>query len=797
MGFFKEESIKNTDRVFLDREDILNKIEKNVFLYKDNVSFYKLFAFYGMGGIGKSRLVNQIYDTYNGTDLMLYKFPLEILNHETIPSILLHIRRRFSYTPHFDYVLFRYWDFINYDRVNREILDSILNKSIRFFSSTIDNLLFFGCGRLENIVKILLEIYEERKIEPDEIEFVTKLLQGKLEDLHYYMSKTLAQDIEQEIKEYKYIFIFDAYNLDGKCTKFDWLKCFINNFEQGLFIVTSREQLDWFEYEKVDTSIVENIPMDSIPLEVIRKYLIDQKYSKSQIDLIIEKTDCIPLFLDIALRISEEEGFSRSTFVGFNDKTDLVKHLLNHLSLNEQNVIEYLAVVRLFNEEIYNNALEFNKLSYLNLSFSKFKECTILRYVEEFNGLYKIHSILANNISILMEKILRHKIIKDYINITWARIIPNEFLYDDIKYNFILNIYILVENEQLSVDKEISEKLLDMYFYLVDRSYETDFIKHIISLENKDKSTLKYIYQYINGKADRLINIRKGLKKLECISIDECNFGKHIKSLQCDINYLLSISGKYNEAEEKMDLFVRSLNTNDVGQRYYIKGIIYDCDMKMLRGKFNSSIDGLSLLKNEVIEQSFIFEINKAIGHSYRFNFLLDKAIEQYSICDMESNLDYYLTVFCETNCYFNQKQVFEFYIRALEENRKHNNHNNMGKIYYSMAIAKIVVAEYSSAEKYIAKAYREFKSTKYQAGNLFVLIAEAYLDSKSKNISSMTVKKINEYVNSINGIYEYLLLPIYVAKKDTHKIVELKDKFEWISYDETIENINAFIVQL
>lgn len=798
MGFYKEEKAKTMDRVFLDREDILKKIEENVLSYKENKSFYKLFSFYGMGGIGKSRLVNQIYDTYNGTDLTLYKFHLEILNHETISSILLHIRKEFSYTPHFDYVLLRYWDFINYDRANKEIFENVISKSIRFISNMVDNLLLSGCSNLEKIAKIILEEYEKREIDSNEIEAITKLLQGKIEDLHHYMSKTLAQDIQKEIEESKYVFIFDSYNLDRTSKKCDWLKYFINNFENGMFIVTSREPLEWFDQCQVDMSVVENISMDSIPQNVVREYLLEQKYSNNQIDLIIEKTDCIPLFLDIALRISEKEGGNSQTFVGFKDKKDLVKHFLNHLSLEEQIIIEYLAVVRLFNEEIYNNSVEFNKLSCLNHSFSKFKECTVLRYVEEFNGLYKIHSVLANNISLLTEKGLRHKIIEDYITFVWARITNSELLYDDIKYNFILNVYILVENEYLSIGREISEKLLDMYFYLVDKNYEMEFIAHIISFESKEQSSLKYIYQYFIGNSERLNNIKRGLRRLENIPISECNFGKHTKSLQCDINYLLSISGKYNQAEERMGEFVKKLNACDVGQRYYIKGIIYDCDMKMLRGKFNSSIQGLLLLLNQEPNQNLLFEINKAIGHSYRFNFLLDKAFAQYSICDVDKNLDYYLTVYCETHCYFKPEQVFKFYNLAIEENRKHNNHNNLGKIYYSMAIAKIVKSEYLSAKKYIKKAYAEFKGTKYQAGNLFVLIAEAYLEyGKLRGISSKTLKKITEYVDGINGIYEYLLLPLYVARKDTPKVSEFKEKFEWISYNETIENINTFISQL
>ena len=112
----------------MDREDILDLIEKNVCIYNEQTAFFKLFAFYGMGGIGKSQLIRKIYRTYSGSNLSLYYYPLEILNQETIPSILLRIRQEFDYTPHFDYALFRYWDFISYDRVDRENLYSISHK---------------------------------------------------------------------------------------------------------------------------------------------------------------------------------------------------------------------------------------------------------------------------------------------------------------------------------------------------------------------------------------------------------------------------------------------------------------------------------------------------------------------------------------------------------------------------------------------------------------------------------------------------------------------------------------------
>ena len=138
MGFRKADKRKENNRLFLDREDIFKLIEENVRIYGERADFFKLFAFYGMGGIGKSQLIKRINDIYTGSEETLYYFPLEILNHETIPSILLCIRRKFDYTPHFDYALFKYWDFISCDRVDRETLYSISKKIFKKMGKIFD-----------------------------------------------------------------------------------------------------------------------------------------------------------------------------------------------------------------------------------------------------------------------------------------------------------------------------------------------------------------------------------------------------------------------------------------------------------------------------------------------------------------------------------------------------------------------------------------------------------------------------------------------------------------------------------
>lgn len=798
MGFTVETCNDINNRVFLDRDDILESIEENVRKYNDH-EFFRLVVFYGMGGIGKSRLINKIYDIYRDGRCNVYRFPLEILNHETIPSILLCIRERFDYTPHFDYALCKYWEFISYGRVDRESLYSVPEKLIVRLGKLFDAAVGQGLLNTEQLIGKIIVAFEARTITDAEKEKVSNLLQGKIEDLYIHLAQVLAKDIESILDKQKYMFLFDAYDLGRSSYKFDWLKHFINSFENGMFFVTSRELLDWFNNPLVDKNAVKCYALDCIPPEKVNEYLATQHYTQAQIDFIIEKTKCIPLYLDLAMQVNKEESVSINAFIAFNSKNDLIRNFLSHFSADEQVIIDYLSVVKIFNATIYEYAVRFNNSSLLKYSFYNFQKSTIIRYVENYNELYKIHSVLAENIAYFVDPQIRAKIIIDYLITIHARIIPDECLPDDTKYTLIINIYSLLENEKIIILEQQSEQLIDFFLYLLDRGYGNDFYHYIVSVTNRKQSNLFYIYQYIIGKMIRGSNIAAGLKCLQSIPMDACNFGKHKKSLTCDINYILSISGKYLEAETAMRKFADALKDSEKNESYYIKGMIYNLDMQMLRGKFKSATLQLELLSNDVSNEKLSYEIQKAIGHCYRFNFLFDTALMHYKKGgESIFNMSYYYTVCCETYCYYEPQKVFDLYDKAIKENEKYNNHNNLGKIYYSMAIANAISHNIYQAKRYIKMAHAKFNHTKYYAGNLFTFMAEVYIEySQTKDVSSKTIVKIKKYINKINNIYSYLLLPIYIIK-DNHKIIDhFKYIYEWFDYDSTLKNIKSFLAQL
>lgn len=800
MGFTTIECHDTPDREFLDRHDILDSVEHIVCQYNaSSTDFYKLFVFYGMGGIGKSRLIKEIITCYQDGPCNVYHFPLEIRNCETIPSILLGIRKNFENTPHFDYALFKYWDYISYDRVDRTGFSSISQKIINKFAKIFDSTIGQGFTDTEHLVSLLIELFENRVITDLEKKNVSNLLQDKIENFYTYLAEQLAADIEHELRGQKFMFLFDAYDL-GRCGyKFDWLRCFVNSFQTGLFFVTSREQLNWFAEGKTNYALIECYSLDCIPQDEVRKHLSEQHYEREQIDCIIKNTECIPLYLDLAMRLDKNTFSADHKAVRVTTKEQLVKYFLSHLNIDEQTIIEYLSVVRIFNETVYDYAVKFNNFSPQQFCFSEFKRSTIVRYIEDIDGLYQIHAVLAKNIADFVKEQIRIKIVDDYLRTIHTRILPDESLTDDTKYTLIVNVYHLMEHENIIVSEGQSEELIDLFFYLLDRGYGNDFYDYIKSVNNNQGNHLFYIYQYITGKIIRGSNIEKGLACLQSIPLDVCDFGKHKKSLICDINYILSISGEYAEAEKRMNQFANELTESEKHENYYIKGIIYNCDMQMLRGKFKSVVMDLELLANNVSDKKLGYEIQKAIGHCYRFNFLFDEALRYYSrTCNRAYNMLYYHTVCCETYCYYEPQRVFDLCDEAIEENLKYNNHNNLGKIYYSMAIAYTVSHDTYRASKYIKKAHTEFNNTKYHAGNLFAMMAEVYLEySETRDVSTENIIKIKKQLKKIDDIYSYLLLPIYVIKGN-HKMIEsMESAYEWFDFSGTVENINRFLDQL
>jgi len=804
MGFRKNKKLLQSDELkFINREVILNSIE--YILQEEYTSpndFFKLFSIYGAGGMGKSRLSEKIKIIYEKSEIQIYLIQLELLRTNTIPYILCDIRKKFSNTPNFDYAFLQYWQYSKHELPDQ----SDLNNFCSFLKQKLPDMFVsipLGIGTFGMVglfVDIIMGGYEEYCIEDATKDLVQKI-PDKMETIISTLIFLLVKDIQAELKNKRFIIIFDSHTTSTQCKSncMDWLNEFISRFNQGLFIVTSREKLDWFNDDDFDASLVTQVSLDKIDREHIETYLKDLNLTQDIIEKLIEQSDCVPLYLNIALDLYHENKCIRTPLaIG----KDIVKDLLRHLNENQEYIVKYLSVVKLFNEQIFENAIEYNKLSTIGYTYNKFNECMVIGYVETKDELSKIHSILADNICSGMDSKTIKKILIFHITALSKRIIFSTISLEN-KRALIIQSYIEISCNFDVLEESICEILLDLFFFLYDNGYSQSFIDNADIKNNVFKKTsFKFISLYINGICFRTINIDKGYKQLNNIDIDKCNFGKHLKSLQCDKNYLLAILGKYKKAEEHIILFYKSLNINESGYRYYPIGQIYFADMLMLRGKFISALmEFTTIIDSRILTEALEYESNKAIGHIYRYNFIFEKALEYYSRGEVKHNKkteSYFMTVLCEIYCYTKPQRVIYNFKSAEDINIKINNNNNLGKLYYSRAIAEISNKNFKKSNIFIKKSIATFEKTNYPGGTIFALLAKCYLEySRDGKISKHTKNDIINKINSLDNIYEYLLLPIYIAENDTSKIEEFSKKFEWISYNETCTNIMDFLLKI
>lgn len=118
----------------------------------------------------------------------------------------------------------------------------------------------------------------------------------------------------------------------------------------------------------------------------------------------------------------------------------------------------------------------------------------------------------------------------------------------------------------------------------------------------------------------------------------------------------------------------------------------------------------------------------------------------------------------------------------------------SIGKIYYSVGIAYIVIGNYNESENFIKKSISSNYKVGYLAGNIFAGLANCYLDYSRYNcIKTNTYNNIKNLIDKLH-VYDFLYLPISIMQKDQSLFDYCKVNYEWLEFDKTVKNYNHFL---
>lgn len=800
---------------FEDRESIINDIKTYYQNMMQQKSYFKIFSIYGMGGIGKSRLLNELQfilkETYcNDVNQVILYITLEIVSSDYFLNALIKLRSQINeICPLFDYAFLIYWKRTQISKLDESFMDifkrqwfdaskwisSMFSIPIKMASISLDTILDF----LEKTFGFIKEKYYASFFN-NRSKSITEYSTNELKEC---LAGFLGMDMNRIFCEKNLCVFIDSYERYPSSNYVDWLMDLMEQTNTGLFIVSGREKVS-FPDEIVKHVVVKSLSVlpEKSSQALIKEYIpgIDD----AVIQHIIEVTDSLPIYLDLAINTyknacAKGEIFNKNTFFLYKNKEEITKKFFSHLKPAHQEFLLPLSFLQLFDQEIYYyiTTLCTNSNS---IDYNDFQLFSIISNVENDNEFYKVHDVLNTNVIEIMDFKTRFFLFHNYLK----HIVSKTILYatDTQKIALYKHIIGMIIKNKFVLQQDDSELLLDLFFSL-KQTLHTILPTGIPELETYEP--LREINFFTKAIANEREDTLKRLEYLRHINFKHNMLGKHQKSLNIIFGFLTQWTGDDRPLREYLSSAYPVLNDEEIREWYYAQTVIFWADHLTIVGKFKEAEQILQLfrqkLKNFPEQENSIFQTTRHIGHLFRFNMLLEDANREYfSTMDEFQHFKnvfqeiYIITNICETNCYLNPELVFKYYNKGLQLGKNLCDLKSQAKIYYSMGIAYIHKKRYKRAKKYIRKSMCLDKMDGYELGILSSMLANIYLQfALGKPLKSEAFEELLARRN----VYGFQTLPLALIKGDTDKIATISNQYEWLNLDKTINTYIKFFTAI
>ncbi len=807
-----DKKLNSTELAFIDRNYYHGLIDS---AYKKNLlstTYFQVISLHGEGGIGKTRLLNESQKRMCDSRAVLISVKLEITSKDDLLDIFIKFRKALPKNHHyplFDYAMLILWNSLNVSQLDNEFLSITKNSLFDFVKSTLDigAGLHFGIP-VGSLIDAICNRYDKIKSYYGKYE-ISKLLDDmacmETHELIEELPVLLGNDIHKTFLNKNLVFIIDSFkHYSSHLTdSISWLTSLIQNIGYGLFIVTSREEINWPNTIK---HVVISKNLDKLPeAEVRKELLLKYRGYPKLVENIITVTECIPIYIDLAVKVIPECNLSvlQKEHFFFQHKEDIIHHFLIHLPEIERETIVVLAIVQIFDKAIFEHLVRDLNLAIAVYEFDNICNRSLIRNVEHDRYFYKTHDVISNNVSFAENQYKKGRIFESYLTFMHNR---GYQLYSSIQMSMLFkHILTLCIRNSIFLTTETTEKILDIFFIIKESliPFECDEITNF-----KDCDSLKNIYYFLKTLSEERQNSNLRLKWLEHINENSCNFGKHIKSYKLMKGYLQALCKSTRYLKETVEFINATLTTSEMREWYYGQTKIFLGDCYISYGKFKTGINELEtyakILPQLVGKENDLFQIIRHIAHGYRFNMMLEAAEKKYgSIIYGEGIFPtplqklYILTNLCETNCYFKAEKVLDICQEAMKLAQKFHDLKSKGKICYSLAIVWMTKKKYKRSRKFIRKSLIFNQEDGYLAGKLYAYMAQAYYEyALTHSVSSKTLRIIRNIQDKIQ-VYNYFCLPLILMSDDHSSLKNIEHQYEWIDYNKTVVEYCRFLKSL
>lgn len=814
-----EDLFNKTDIEFVDRDELFDTVKREYYHMKYEPDYYKVFSIYGMGGIGKSRLLTEIKTMLNksfsdDSQMVVLYLSLEILDSSNYLNALIQLRKQISCAcPLFDYALLTYWNRTQITKLDDDFIKTLKNQWYDVLNTTA-TLVSIPLTSLSQFLSIpfntMIEIVE-KGFRYFKLKHYSKLFSNKIKDISTLATNDLIDclgaflglEINRLYCEKPLFIIVDAYQQYSMANFINWLPEVIKLAKTGLFIISSREIIDFsflakehiisYELKQLPLNEAYNLLQKSIPT-----------ICHEAIEHILNISECVPIYLECTINtyqniLSNNTFCDDSVFYMYKNRNEIIRKFFSHLNENERDIMLGLSLIQIFNQDIFIMLLGLFPNANI-LEYNKIRSLTLVTQITINSDFYKVHNVIHKNVIGILEYNLRYQIFQYYIDCISKKIIilTNEsqtvMLYRHI-------IQLIIDNQFEVHTKEV-ELLLDIFFQIK----QTQMLVLPVGIsEFMSYKPLEEIYYFTKAVSEEREDTHIRLCYLKNIDFENNTLGKHNKSLRIINGYLNQWLGDNLILMQYLETAYLSLKPEEIREWYYAQTIIFWADHQTIIGNFQQAIDALQPFQHEIQkyseQENSIFQSIRHMGHIYRFNFFLEEAYNTYI---MTQNPDgkfnnsiqeiYIITNICESNCYLNPNSVLKYCFHGLKLGKKLNDSKSLAKIYYSLSIVNLHNRQYKRVRKFIRKSMYYNKKDGYELGLLFPMLVELYLQFsldlplRTKNLTCM-LQRVQ--------VYGFLQLPISIMQNNINEINKIKLQYEWLDFDKTLKTYQDFLCLL
>lgn len=670
-------------REFTDRDEYLNAFNKA--LNRENINDNKVLVYYGVGGIGKSSLINKICSKVDSS-VEYTILDLENRDNKFAEVGLYNLRKYFNKKiqfPLFDLAYSIYWG-------KRHPNIPINKNTFKFMEeSNIVLELISALGELpmvglvHKIIKLTTKstkaIYNYYISVKNELNLLEKMSIGEIEEkLPFYWASDFNKSIDNSGKK-KVIFI-DTYEAiwetdrrEGTFFKKDeWIRNLASCLPGVLLVICSREKLRWEEIDSDWKPYIEQHLIGELSNIDAKKFLSSCYINDECIqEVIVKGSKGVPYYLDLAVdtynNIVQEIGRSATIDDFAETPREIFDRFILYLNDEEIDTLKVLSVPRYFDYQLFDQLIRGFNTGYRSTAF--YNICRFSFIVQKENeDIYEMHQLMRESLLKNMPTNLCNKI--------------NIFMRD----YYDIKISTLEDSNILSLNRDLLE-----YYYHGINSYDiNEFI-------NKFKNKVDIIMR--NGKYRILIEI------FECLinekQIIEVNNENKIY-IFISLSKLYLLVGQYRESEIIIDKALKFLDKIiKEGNDFYLEkvellNLMIDIDMKLY---------GVSKALDTILKVNQILELKSQKGLEdeeiciKRINLLIKKGKLQVFVADIKGAEVSYLKAVDLCNLLLKNKFNGNIYsLKALSEER-------IGEVYS-------VLNQYNKARDYYVQSINSYNQS-------------------------------------------------------------------------------------